>query len=926
MEREKVWVPSQEDGWVVGVIESISGDTYNVYSEGKTTKVKKDQVLPYKEEHKNDVNDMITLTDAHEAPILLNIQERFKKDQIYTYIGPVVISVNPFKTLDCYSENVLKKYLKTSPDQLPPHLYSIAHNAYNSLIMRGESQSVVISGESGAGKTEATKIILQFLTTAAHDSSGDLADRILATNPVLEAFGNAKTVRNNNSSRFGKFISVAFDPGGSIAGAQIENYLLETTRVISQAATERNYHIFYQLIEGASDEERRRYLLYDSANAYRYLTNGTVKVDHTDDKKNFLKLKSSFDILGLSKDEQADIMCLVSAILHLGNLEFQGEDAVTIKEGKSLPCVSKLLKTPDKLLTTSLTIRFFSGGGRPSGYNIPLNRQQAIENRDALAKALYSRLFDFLVKRLNKPLMGEYSDLSDKKAIGVLDIYGFEMFTINSLEQFCINYANEKLHQQFNEHMFKAEQALYMKEGVPWEKINFVDNQDCIDLIESGQGVLSMLDEEGRIPRGSEMSLLDKMKKKHNVHSKFKTNVKKPDVFSIVHYAGAVEYTIDNFIQKNKDTVNKDLISTLWSSELDLIQEMFAEEFNESKAMSSPSSAVDRKNKWDPKSRDKDASKATVTKRFQQSLTKLVTMLANSQRHYVRCIKPNDLQQSLVFSGNKVLTQLKCNGVFETIKMRKAGYASHTPYQDFYNRFAVLGIPNANQNTIVSFLQKILEPSQWISGQTKVFLKDKAVEKLEVKRRDMFMKNVLVIQTYVRSWYSKNKLLILKSQLAIRKEQSAIVIQKLIRTYYARRQLIQLILLRRKKMEEEKRREEERRKEEERKRFEEEKKRLEEEKKLKEEELKKRLIEEKRRKEEEAKRLEEERKRKDEDRKLEEKFLLEESNKSDSKRKAWAATVLQKYIRSLYAKRALIVLIVQERRRREEEKKKENGR
>uniref|UniRef100_A0A6B2L309 Myosin motor domain-containing protein n=1 Tax=Arcella intermedia TaxID=1963864 RepID=A0A6B2L309_9EUKA len=414
-----------------------------------------------------------------EAIILHNIKERYDKDLIYTFIGPMLISMNPFRKLDQYGEHLIPEYAAKPPkEDLLPHIYHIAQNAYKSIAF-AKSQSVVISGESGAGKTEATKIILKFLCdvsdqTANASSTMSLAKSILATNPILEAFGNAKTIRNNNSSRFGKFIRILFNSGGTIVGAKIDNYLLENTRIIFQAPSERNYHIFYQLLKGASAEQKAKFYL-GSPKDYHYLTNGDLEAPGIDDVEWFNSTKTAFSTLGISQDEQDSIFQVVSSVLLLGNVEFGGEESVTIKNTHILALVAKLLGVRDHMLVEALTKRFFGGGGRASSYNIPLNKAQAIENRDALAKELYSKLFDHLVNRLNSALTGTIEP--NTLFIGVLDIFGFEIFNHNSLEQFCINYTNERLHLQFNSHMFKAEQEEYEKESVAWEKITFHDNQ-----------------------------------------------------------------------------------------------------------------------------------------------------------------------------------------------------------------------------------------------------------------------------------------------------------------------------------------------------------------------------------------------------------------------------------------------------------------
>eukprot|EP01124_Arcella_intermedia_P013791 TRINITY_DN2017_c0_g1_i2.p1 TRINITY_DN2017_c0_g1~~TRINITY_DN2017_c0_g1_i2.p1 ORF type:complete len:1311 (-),score=340.04 TRINITY_DN2017_c0_g1_i2:45-3977(-) len=786
MERELVWAPSPTLGWALGTVTAVNGDNVVVQTqEGEALKASKKDILLYQDSHKADVTDMITLPEAHEARILFNLQQRFKSDQIYTYIGPVIISINPFKDAKIYSDRIIQEYLQSSEPrtELPPHLYTIAHSAYNSLVLRGESQSVVISGESGAGKTEATKVILKYLTVACGGTTTgkELSQKIMATNPLLEAFGNAKTVRNNNSSRFGKFISIVFDPDGSLNSASINNYLLETVRVVTQAPNERNYHVFYQLVTGTSAQERSAYKLKSDPSQYHYLKNGNMIVDGIDDKDWFIKLKESMGTLGIKEDEQYEIFSLLSGILHLGNVDFDGQDEVKIKNTGQLSVVASLFKVQESLLTTALTLRIVSGGNRQTTYNVPLSYPQAIENRDALAKSLYSHLFDYLVERINQPLLGnnpplENLDKDPRKFIGVLDIYGFEVFQQNSMEQFCINYANEKLHSQFNQHMFKAEQALYSKEGIPWENIKFVDNQDCIDLIEGFGGILSMLDEEGKIPRGSDKSLIEKLFRKHGRHPRFRYNQRNPILFGLDHYAGVVDYDITGFIQKNKDTLLKDLVSVMWSSDSQFIQKLFVNECQDLTGV------TDRFKANTIKNNKPQAAKATVCSSFNKSLSSLVTILASSMRHYVRCIKPNDKAQAGLFLSNKVLQQLKSNGIFETIRMRKAGYASHIPFEVFFNRFSFLGMKKDTKEQISMFLQSSFpDTSQWIVGTTKVFLREKVSDSLENLRRDIYIKSIITIQARIRTFYQSRKLEIDKA----RKFKAALVLQNHIRRYYA---------------------------------------------------------------------------------------------------------------------------------------------
>eukprot|EP01125_Pyxidicula_operculata_P006863 TRINITY_DN2356_c0_g1_i3.p1 TRINITY_DN2356_c0_g1~~TRINITY_DN2356_c0_g1_i3.p1 ORF type:complete len:1556 (-),score=486.31 TRINITY_DN2356_c0_g1_i3:1298-5965(-) len=956
MELDRVWIPSEEEGWVSASVVSDNGNELTVLNEfiNEEETINKKDVVLLQEQSLKVLADMIALSDLHEATLLYNLRERYKEEKIYTYIGPMIVSVNPFKHLPIYDESLIHEYLSKQRDELEPHLFAIAQKAWQSLRQQGQSQSVVISGESGAGKTEATKVVLKFLTfvaslsTNSKSGDGDLASRILATNPVLEAFGNAKTVRNNNSSRFGKFIKIAFDyETGKILGARIDNYLLEQTRVVGQAPNERNYHIFYQLIYGASPEEKEKYHLLDSADDYLFLSNGHMNVRGIDDEQDFLLTKKAMTTLGIKEQEQEEYFSVLSGILLLGNVQFEGEERVDVKDLTLIDIICSLLKVYAGPLRVTLTSRKFTGGARSSEVKIPLSYDQAIENRDALCKAIYSRMFDHLVSQLNTHLILGSSFPEKSKFIGVLDIYGFEKFKLNSLEQFCINYANEKLHQQFNEHMFKAEQQEYTKEGVEWTEISFVDNKPTIDLIEkSTTGVLAMLDEECRMPKGSDQTYLEKLRKSKSMCKEIRFDMKIPDEFTIVHYAEPVPYDVKGFLSKNKDTLFADVITLMSGSFSTLVKTLFKEEgSSESDDSSGGNNAGSRASlnisamrsarvrpgpsaSSAPKPTGASSSKVTVTKKFSQSLAELVGTLASSHRHYVRCIKPNDTASPITFIGGKVLTQLRSNGVLETVKLRKAGYANRMPHNLFYERYRVMGLDEASSERIRSFLKKTLSStSDWAIGTTKIFLRDSGLDELEEKRAEKLKANVICLQSYVRRYRAQIKLQKLRirwqmrneasgklqrfirgwnSRVAYhralelekqRKNQAATVIQKFCRAYNAwsdymfmkdsefrkrvqnaaalviqswiRRNLASKKLNQLIHAEEERKRIEleKQKAEEERKRFEEERKKFEEERKRMEEENRKKLEEERKRAEEEARiREEEERKRKEEER------------------------------------------------------------
>eukprot|EP01125_Pyxidicula_operculata_P003352 TRINITY_DN1399_c1_g1_i3.p1 TRINITY_DN1399_c1_g1~~TRINITY_DN1399_c1_g1_i3.p1 ORF type:complete len:1823 (-),score=494.16 TRINITY_DN1399_c1_g1_i3:200-5668(-) len=807
--QSRVWIPCPEEGWIPAVILESDGDQLTVKDEyfNEESVVSKKEVVILQESSLDVIPDLISISDLHEATLLYNLRERYKKDQIYTYIGPMIVSVNPFKSLPIYNEDMIPVYLEKSREELEPHLFSIAQKAWQSLRQLGQSQSVVISGESGAGKTEATKVVLKFLTFVASKSSSnksDLASRILATNPVLEAFGNAKTTRNNNSSRFGKFIKIAFESdSGKILGARIDNYLLEQTRVVGQATNERNYHIFYQLVNGSNDEEKRKYCLLSSPSEYHYLSKQNLKVNGINDASDFLELKSAMTTLGISTEEQSQFFSILSGILLLGNVEFYGDERADIVNVDILDYLCKLLCVPSDILRSTLTYRRFSSGNRASSVKIPLSHEQAIENRDALSKAIYSRMFDYLVSQLNKHLILGSSFPENSKFIGVLDIYGFEKFKFNSLEQFCINYANEKLHSQFNQHMFKAEQEEYTKEGVPWQQISFVDNKATIDLIEKPvSGLLGMLDEECRMPKGSDKTYLEKIKKSKAGCKELRFDPKYPEEFFILHYAEPVPYNINGLLNKNRDTITADLLGLMAESQSQLLKNLFNESPPGEESDEGRGSRQRMTRTTSTKSTSSSSSsKVTVTKKFSQSLQELVDTLASSHRHYVRCIKPNDTASPDDFIGNKVLSQLRSNGVLETVKLRKAGYSNRIPHDTFCERYKILGIQSKSKDDIRDCLENNLSSANdWVVGITKVFLRDSGLEELEERRAEKLKASVVCLQGYIRCFYARLKFLKLRL-LWKQRMAAATIIQKNIRAHTARLMYEKLREIERKKKE-----------------------------------------------------------------------------------------------------------------------------
>eukprot|EP01125_Pyxidicula_operculata_P018572 TRINITY_DN6608_c1_g3_i1.p1 TRINITY_DN6608_c1_g3~~TRINITY_DN6608_c1_g3_i1.p1 ORF type:complete len:1306 (+),score=372.01 TRINITY_DN6608_c1_g3_i1:55-3972(+) len=780
MEQELVWVSSDSTGWSCCQIVQDGPQMTVKFPDGTQTTVAKDKTIAIRQPIQT-VDDLTTLSDLNEAIILHVLRERFTTKDIYTYIGPMIVSINPFELLQRYGEQTIPDYRTKPRDSLIPHLYALAQNSFESAMNTNSSQAIIISGESGAGKTEAAKMILKYLTVVAEGSKNELLSAILATNPILESFGNAKTVRNNNSSRFGKLIKVNFG-GQRITGAFINNYLLENTRIVYQAPGERNYHIFYQLVKGSTPQEKQKYNLLNSPEDYKYLTNGNMQVDGINDERDWEHLKEAFHTLGISEKEYDSFFQLMSGILHIGNIEFDGTEQVTIKDKAKLQLAADALAVRAQKLEEALTIKHLRSGGRSTTYVLPLSQEAAIENRDAMAKAIYSRFFDHLVKRLNEALSQAQGDNSNKKDglfVAVLDLYGFEIFEKNSLEQLCINYANEKLHEQFNQYMFKFDQEEYSKEGIPWQSINFVDNAACIELIESKNGVLSMLDEEGQLPKGTEAQYLSKMQQKFKTSKFFAFDHKKPQNFEVKHYAGSVSYSIDGFIVKNKNTLNPGVTMVLASSDIPLIVTLFQEKEE------TPSG---------PGGRAKgtaNASKVTVTQNFKKDLGVLASLLGSANRHYVRCIKPNDVKKPGIFDSQKVLQQLKNNGIMETVAIRKAGYSFKIPFEVLGQRFHVLGFGGFDTGSITSYMGSIDAQivsneatgiKQWAVGKSKLFLRSAAMQYLETERKKILEGKVVVLQNYIRRF---NAMTTLAKAIEEKKNRSTLTLQKYVRRFNA---------------------------------------------------------------------------------------------------------------------------------------------
>jgi len=682
---KKVWAPHLTEGFILGEICDMGADTLTVQplDGSKATSASYDDVYPAEDGKLKAVADNCALMYLNEATLLNNLKRRYATDEIYTYTANILLALNPYHTLDMYTEKIIKQYQGVSLGVLPPHVFAIADKAYRDMRNLGLSQGVVVSGESGAGKTETTKYILRYLT----DSYGgggtitDLEARILAANPLLEAFGNAKTTRNNNSSRFGKFVELHFNKNALVVGAYIEHYLLEKSRCISQSDKERNYHVFYRICKGSPESMRNSLSLQADVTQYAYLKTGiTSNVEGLDDVKEFAILEKAMNDVGMEQMEKANVFRCTAAVLHIGNLLFvegaQGDSSLSSNDAvqKTAKGLCAMLGLEQVALTAALCSTVITVGGTESKKS--KNVKEANFGRDALAKALYSKLFDWIVKRINKC----FPFPSSENFIGVLDIAGFEYFQTNSFEQFCINYCNEKLQQFFNLRMLKDEQELYVKESIKFKEVEYVDNQDCIDLIEGKPtGILHLLDEESKVPKASDATFTTKLHSAHKDHfrlqlprkskmSYYKT-LKDDEGFIVRHFAGAVCYNTKDFIDKNNDALTVDLAFMMDGSKDPFIRELF---------VPGPNDPVPTRGKL---------TLISLGTKFKAALARLLEKLNSTRSNFIRCIKPNQQQKPKIYSGGEILSQLQCAGMVSVLDLMQGGFPSRTAFKELYDLY-----------------------------------------------------------------------------------------------------------------------------------------------------------------------------------------------------------------------------------------------
>ncbi|XP_024080477.1 myosin heavy chain, muscle isoform X17 [Cimex lectularius] len=788
--KKACWVPDEGEGFVQGEIKGTKGDIVTVsLPNGETKDFKKDlvgQVNPPKYEK---CEDMSNLTYLNDASVLYNLKQRYYHKLIYTYSGLFCVAINPYKRFPVYTLRCAKLYRGKRRNEVPPHIFAISDGAYVNMLTNKENQSMLITGESGAGKTENTKKVIAYFATVgasgkkdeAAEKKGTLEDQVVQTNPVLEAFGNAKTVRNDNSSRFGKFIRIHFGPSGKLAGADIETYLLEKARVISQQTLERSYHIFYQIMSGAVKGLKAMCLLSNNVNDYYFVSQGKTTINGVDDGEELLITDQAFDVLGFTQEEKDNIYKITAAVMHMGCMKFKqrGREEQAEPDGtEEGDRVGRLLGIEGADLYKNFVKPRIKVGNEfvTQGRNV----NQVTYSLGAMSKGMFDRLFKFLVKKCNETL-----DTKQKRQhfIGVLDIAGFEIFDFNSFEQLCINFTNEKLQQFFNHHMFVLEQEEYTSQGIEWAFIDFgMDLAACIELIEKPMGILSILEEESMFPKATDKTFEDKLNTNHLGKS---PNFQKPKPpkpgcqaahFAIGHYAGVVSYNITGWLEKNKDPLNDTVVDQYKKGTNKLLCEIFADHPGQSGG-ADPSGGKGGRGK-------KGGGFATVSSSYKEQLNNLMTTLKSTQPHFVRCIIPNELKQPGVIDSHLVMHQLTCNGVLEGIRICRKGFPNRMVYPDFKLRYKILN-PAAvekepDQKKAAGHVLEStgLDPDMYRLGHTKVFFRAGVLGQMEELRDDRLGKIIGWMQAYIRGYLTRKEYKKLQEQrLALQ------VVQRNLRKY-----------------------------------------------------------------------------------------------------------------------------------------------
>ncbi|KAE8284654.1 Myosin-8 Myosin heavy chain 8 Myosin heavy chain, skeletal muscle, perinatal [Larimichthys crocea] len=793
--KSAVFVVDPKELFVKGTLQSRDGGTATVKTDaGQVVTVKDAEVFPMNPPKFDKIEDMAMMTHLNEAAVLYNLKERYAAWMIYTYSGLFCVTVNPYKWLPVYNQEVVVAYRGKKRQEAPPHIFSISDNAYQFMLTDRENQSVLITGESGAGKTVNTKRVIQYFATIAGSGDrkkdaaasgklhGNLEDQIISANPLLEAFGNAKTVRNDNSSRFGKFIRIHFGTTGKLSSADIETYLLEKSRVTFQLSAERSYHIFYQIMSNRKPELIETLLITTNPYDYPFVSQGEICVASIDDSEELTATDSAIDILGFTGEERIGIYKLTGAVMHYGNMKFKQKQREEQAEPDGTEVADRAaylmgLNTADLLKALCYPRVKVGNEYVTKGQTV----QQVYNSIGALAKSVYEKMFLWMVLRINQML-----DTKQPRQffIGVLDIAGFEIFDYNSLEQLCINFTNEKLQQFFNHHMFVLEQEEYKKEGIEWEFIDFgMDLAACIELIEKPMGIFSILEEECMFPKASDATFKNKLYDQHLGKS---NNFQKPKPvkgkaeahFSLVHYAGTVDYSITGWLDKNKDPLNDTVVQLYQKASLKLLAFLYST-YSASDGATGGAGAKKAAKK-------KGSSFQTVSALFRENLGKLTTNLRSTYPHFVRCLIPNETKTPGIMEHHLVIHQLRCNGVLEGIRICRKGFPSRIQYGDFKQRYKVLNasvIPEGqfidNKKAAEKLLGSIdVDHTQYKFGHTKVFFKAGLLGLLEEMRDEKLASLITITQALCRGFLRRKEF-----QKRMERRESIYIVQYNIRSF-----------------------------------------------------------------------------------------------------------------------------------------------
>ncbi|KAG7390369.1 hypothetical protein PHYPSEUDO_008197 [Phytophthora pseudosyringae] len=807
-EGEKVWCPDPRNVWQLGTVVEDDGEKLHVLlpDADAEQQFSFEQVHPYDPSHSMDLDNVAEMDNLHEAPLLDLLRRRYLEDKIYTYTGDILISINPYKNIPMlYNFPELDSIGKL--DNPVPHVYSTAHGAYHAMRNSGKCQSILVSGESGAGKTEASKYIMRYLANIseigkktpkapkAENDGSSVEQCVLQSNPLLEAFGNAKTIRNDNSSRFGKFIKIFYHADGTISGATTSHFLLEKSRIVGSAEAERNYHIFYQLCAGLPTEEKNT-LKLKPASDFCFLNQGNcIQVPEINDKKDFKELVEAMGTVGILPELQHTIFRLVACVLHLGNVEFteNAKNESQIAHPEDVTNLAELMMvTPDEL-EFALTKRTMSAGARGSVAEIALTAVESIKSRNGLAKDIFSKIFDWLVFQINKSTsnVGGVSGVgAGSKFIGILDIFGFESLQVNSFEQLCINYTNEMLQQQFNQHVFVYEQEVYVEEGIDFSRLEFKDNGPCLDLIDKKPlGILPLLDEQGMLGRrASDENFIQKLHQTHLAKGKVPEGTtiyySKPrfatDEFVIHHYAGEVTYNVNGFLEKNDDSLHNDLISLMDSSKCEFLRKLYP--------IAQAGAAAGGANPRKPirKMGNKMTGTMTVGRKFRDQMANLMVELKATAPSFVRCVKPNNLRFPQGWNAELILNQLIYLGVMETVRIRRSGFPVRRLFEEFRDKYQILtrNVPKGKRVSMTDkdyceVILRFIPRENWQLGHKKVFLRDSQLRILDNEARKIMHEAATVVQKHVRGRQQRRKYLDMR--------EKAICIQAMTRMFLAKR-------------------------------------------------------------------------------------------------------------------------------------------